>query len=131
MIDFSHQRPISVEDVLPLLAQTDWANTRTPAQVDHLLRHSVYVGAWEGDRLVGFARAVTDDLFRALIEDVIVEAGYRGRGIGKGVMQALMRRLDHVQELTLGCSEANAPFYERLGFRRRTYPTMQVWKGQP
>lgn len=122
-------QPITPADVQPLLAQTDWANTRTPEQLQHLLAHSVCAGAWDGERLVGFARAVTDDLFRAFVEDVVVDEAYRAQGVGAALMGVLLKRLEHVQEIALTCIEARAAFYERLGFTRHTQPCMRRWQG--
>jgi ribosomal protein S18 acetylase RimI-like enzyme len=49
------------------------------------------VGAWAGDRLVGFVRAVTDGAFRAYVEDVIVAPDARGAGIGRSLIDHLLR----------------------------------------
>jgi len=40
------------------------------------------VGLYDGDRLVGFARVVTDGTAFAWLADVYVLEGYRGRGLG-------------------------------------------------
>ena len=79
---------------------------------------SLTLGAWEGDRLVGFARAMTDGIYRALIDDVIVDGSKRGMGIGSELMRRLSGKLADVEEVFLRCGEGVVPFYERHDFER-------------
>ena len=66
-----------------LLDQTTWARGRATDGIATSLRHSVTnVSAWDGDRLVGFARALGDGVYRALVDDVVVDEDWRGRGVG-------------------------------------------------
>ena len=64
-------REIPAEGVLRLYAAVGWWPERTAGQVSAVLRASPAVGAWHGQDLVGFARAVTDGILRAYVEDVI------------------------------------------------------------
>lgn len=121
---------ITVADVLRLFAQTSWAASRSPDAIQTMLDHTpVSLGVWDGDHLIGFARAVTDDVFRAVIEDVVVDAHYRGRGIGAGIMHQMLERLAHVEEIALVCVDDLIPFYESFGFERFTMTHMHIWKG--
>ena len=54
-----------------------------------MLQASPAVGAWHGQELIGFARAVTDGILRAYVEDVIVAPGWRGRGVGRALLAGL------------------------------------------
>ncbi|HVO69924.1 MAG TPA: GNAT family N-acetyltransferase [Aggregatilineaceae bacterium] len=128
-ITYSLARPFPAADVQKLFRQTAWAATRSLDGVQAVLDRSVCVGAWQADRLVGFARTVTDDLYRAFIEDVIVDEALRGQGIGSELVGRLLVRLDHVEEIVLSCEEHLAPFYEHMGFRRVTHPFLNIWKG--
>lgn len=57
--------------------------------VDQTERHSLgWVVARDGDRFVGFVNVLWDGLVHAFIEDVMVDADYRHRGIGVGVVHA-------------------------------------------
>jgi predicted GNAT family N-acyltransferase len=128
-IEYSFTRPIPPDELRRLFALTGWTNTRTTAEIQHVLAHSVCVGAWQGNQLVGFARAITDDLFRAFIEDVIVAEALRGQGIGLALMRALLGRLAHVQEIALGCEDRLVGYYSQLGFVRHDQNHLHIWKG--
>ncbi|MBL8130897.1 MAG: GNAT family N-acetyltransferase [Anaerolineae bacterium] len=117
-------------DVARLFAQTGWTRTRTEEQISQMLIATPLVlAAFDGDRLIGIARVLTDDLFRAYVEDVIVDESCRGRGIGKQIMEALMERLAHVEEITFNCEEHLIPFYEQFGFERFSMTFMHIWRG--
>jgi ribosomal protein S18 acetylase RimI-like enzyme len=118
------------EDLLDLFAQAGWTVKRTPAALQTMLDHSpAAVSVWDGERLIGYARAVTDDIYRALIEDVIVDEPYRGQGVGITMLRLLLERLAHVEEIALVCEDKNIAFYERLGFERFDMTHMHIWKG--
>lgn len=126
MVLLHSEKPVTGRDLEPLLAQTSWAPNRTTDEIDAMLRNTpVYVGAWEAGRLVGFARALTDGVFRALIDDVVVDAAYRGRGVGKDLVQRLLEALEPVEEVVLGCAPDVAPFYEARGFAPARHPYLK------
>jgi len=72
----------------------------------------------EGKRLVGMGRAISDRVSDAYIQDVAVDAAYRGRGIGREIVRRLLERLnkDGVNWVGLIAERGSHPFYERLGF---------------
>jgi GNAT superfamily N-acetyltransferase len=86
-----------------------------------MVEHSDYVFAANSlpdGRLVGFARVLTDRVFKALVFDVIVAPDHRADGIGRGLMEQIVGHSDlrKVAHLELYCLPEMAPFYERWGF---------------
>ncbi len=127
---YSFEKTMTADDVLPLFAQTDWAAKRTAAGIRAMLENTpVCLGVWDGERLIGFVRVVTDDIYRAVIEDVVLDEAYRGQGVGAEMMRVLMERLAHIEEVALVCVDRMIPFYERFGFERFTMTHMHLWKG--
>ena len=119
MVDYSFDRQIDLEQLQDLLRQTGWANQRSIKGIQKMLEGTpLTVGAWEGDRLVGFVRVMTDGIYRALIDDVVVEESKRGTGIGSELMQRVIERLAEVEEVFLRCGDHVVPFYERHNFER-------------
>jgi GNAT superfamily N-acetyltransferase len=60
----------------------------------------------------GRARAVTDGLLRAYVEDVVVSPDWRGTGVGRALLAGLMEQLEPIPVVTLFCS---ADVCARLG----------------
>lgn len=126
--EFTHT--FSMPDLLRLCAQTDWTAKRSADELQAMLDNTrVCLGVWDGDRLIGFARAITDDVYRAYVEDVIVDDAYRGQGIGSEITRRLLERFAHVEEITLNCGDHLIPFYARFGFARFDMTHMHIWKG--
>jgi len=74
----------------------------------------------EGPPLAGFARVLTDRVYKALILDVIVHPDYRGTGLGMDLMGAIREHpnLQKVRHFELYCAPEMEPFYEKWGFTR-------------
>uniref|UniRef100_A0A183AIN4 Glucosamine 6-phosphate N-acetyltransferase n=1 Tax=Echinostoma caproni TaxID=27848 RepID=A0A183AIN4_9TREM len=55
---------------------------------------------------------------RGHIEDVIVDSAYRGRGLGKCLIEALVRMGKHLgcYKITLDCRDDKVGFYQKIGF---------------
>ncbi len=118
------EHPISPEAVSQLYSAVGWWPERTAAVIATILEASVAVGAWEEDRLIGFARAVTDGRTRAYIEDVAVLPGYRQRGIGERVLRHLLGELRAIDTVSLFCHHDLVGWYERVGFVARSSQTV-------
>ncbi len=126
-LSYSFDVPVTPMQVKRLFEQTHWANGRSPEAIEAMLRNTfTYLTVWQGERLVGFARVLTDDVYRALIDDVVVDNELRGQGVGSSMMRHIMERFGHVEEVMLGCREEVVPFYERLGFKIETHPHMAI-----
>ena len=126
-LSYSFDVPVTPMQVKRLFEQTHWANGRSPEAIEAMLHNTfTYLTVWQGERLVGFARVLTDDVYRALIDDVVVDSELRSQGVGSSMMRHIMERFGHVEEVMLGCREEVVPFYERLGFKIETHPHMAI-----
>jgi nitroimidazol reductase NimA-like FMN-containing flavoprotein (pyridoxamine 5'-phosphate oxidase superfamily)/predicted N-acetyltransferase YhbS len=109
----------AVEAAVELLAEEYW-NLGQPRE--RLRRAHLASTAWVGARtstgeLVATARATSDGAKQALLLDVAVQRSFRGRGLGRALVELL---LDHpalrgVYLVRLGTADAQE-FYRRFGF---------------
>jgi GNAT superfamily N-acetyltransferase len=111
------ERPVNPAQVRRLYGQATWGHGRDDAGITEAIAESVAVGAWDGDRLVGFVRALTDGRYRAYVEDVIVDEEYRKYHVGTRTVAALLEALDGIEIVSLFCLPERVPFYERNGFK--------------
>ena len=115
---FSDCRAIPVDAVMGLYAHAAWAKDRTADQTRETLEQSSLVASlWEDDRMIAFARVMTDFIFRAAIYDVIVHPDRRNCGAGKQLIDALLDhpRLARVPIFHLLTRDKRV-FYEKRGF---------------
>ena len=68
--------------------------------------------------IVGMGRAISDGVSDAYIQDVVVLKGWRGRGIGGGIIKRLTQGLvEHeIGWIGLVAEPGTRRFYERLGY---------------
>jgi ribosomal protein S18 acetylase RimI-like enzyme len=95
-----------------------WASGRTTVQLAAMLRGSeAVVSAWQEGELVGFGRATSDGIFRAVLWDVVVAGPQQGQGLGRRLVEELLRtpRVASAQRVYLMTTNG-AAFYRRLGF---------------
>jgi N-acetylglutamate synthase-like GNAT family acetyltransferase len=66
---------------------------------------------------VGFGRATSDGIFRAVLWDVVVAREYQGRGLGRQIVEGLLERpcLRRVERVYLMTTNSSG-FYQQLGF---------------
>ncbi len=117
VISSHNDRPVPAKSLKNLFEAEPWWPERSIEQLEHVLKLYPAVGAWDGEILVGFARAVTDSEFRGYIEDVLVLREYRGGGVGRRMTGLLMEALDHIDVVTLFCQRKLVSYYESLGFK--------------
>ncbi len=113
--------------LVELYRQAPWAKTRTVEDARLMLQHTdLAVTAWDGSRLIGFGRVLTDFIYRATIWDVIVDKHYQGQGIGTELVRRILHHPKlHRVELFWLCTRRPG-FYERLGFSAKAQTGM-VW----
>lgn len=90
------------------------------ARTKYLFDISEYVSfAYDGDRLIGVARAITDEVEEAYIQNVAVDPAYQGYGVG---WQVVVRLSEEIKKNGLNPFLHTHPgavgFYNRRGFRR-------------
>ena len=69
------ERPIPPRAVSELYDHVGWERPGVGGDIVEILGAGPALGAWDADRLVGFARALTDGHFAAYVEDVMVHEG--------------------------------------------------------
>lgn len=110
---------LQMEAIKALLGQTYWAQNRTEDLIRCSIEHSECYGVYLKDtnRQIGFARVVTDYVGVFYLCDVIVDRDYRGMGVGKALIEAIVsdQRFVHLRGL-LATSNAHE-FYKKFGFR--------------
>lgn len=76
------------------------------------------ITAWDGDRLVGIARTLTDFTYAAYLADLAVDADYQRQGLGKRLINETRARLGAECMIVLLAAPQADKYYEKLGFER-------------
>lgn len=75
------------------------------------------VFVFDEDVLVGFGRAISDGEYQAAVYDIAVLPDYQGKGIGKIIMQAIVKNTPNCNFI-LYASPGKEKFYEKENFMR-------------
>jgi GNAT superfamily N-acetyltransferase len=128
-IEFSTDRNrLDVTTIHAFLAnESYWVPGISRASVEKCIDHSLCFGAYLNGRQIGFARAVTDYVRYAHLLDVFVLPEFRGRGVGKLLMEHILAHpeLRTIVRFTLGTQDAHA-LYARYGFSAPANPERQM-----
>ena len=101
-----------------------WAIGRSFETVKRSIENSICFGVYDSsDKLVGFARVLTDYAVFAYIMDVFILEDYRRQGLGKQLMSEIMQLSDlhGLQRFMLATNDAHE-LYEKYGFRQTVIP---------
>ena len=135
-VSLSRIPPERVDDVMALYRSAWWSADRSPEDVRRLLAgpHPVFaVAERESGRLVAFARALTDGVYKAMVFDVIVHPDHQGAGLGQRIMEDLLAHPDiaRARHVELYCLPEIEPFYARWGFTGEIGGVRLVRRTQP
>lgn len=109
-----------------------WARERAIDDLALAIENSApVISVWDRQRLIGFARATSDGVYRATIWDVVVHPEYRGAGIGQKLVETVLShpRVSRVERVYL-MTTYQQHFYQRIGFQENQSTTM-VLQNQP
>ena len=81
------------------------------------------ITAWDGDKLVGISRSLTDFSYAAYLADLAVHQDYQRRGIGKQLIKRTEAELQPSCFLTLLAAPKAQEYYGKVGFE----PHPRAW----
>ncbi len=108
---------LDVAGTAEFLASTYWAPEISAPVVQRSVDHSIAFGVYDGERQVGFARAITDRATFAWVGDVFVVESHRGRGLSLWLMRCVLAHpeLRELRRWMLASTTARG-LYAKLGF---------------
>ena len=130
-ISFVYELPVP-EDYFKLFENTGWFRDRKPDKEELILTLSksyFFVQAYEGNKLVGSGRVVSDGILHAMIYDMIIDPEYQNKGIGSKILEMIVNKCNenNIGDIQLFCAKGKKEFYLKNGFeiRAEDAPGMQ------
>tara|TARA_B100000214_G_scaffold355803_1_gene313919 strand:+ start:471 stop:947 length:477 start_codon:yes stop_codon:yes gene_type:complete len=108
--------------------ETFWANGRNYRSLRKMLFNSTeIISIWKKDSLIGFGRATSDKIYRAVLWDVVVKSEYKGVGIGKLIVENLINKksIKNVERIYLMTTK-KSKFYNRFGFKHEKNQELMI-----
>lgn len=131
-ITYSQTRSINERDIVELYQANDWSAAEKPVELHRALLNShALVSAWDDSLLVGIGNAISDGSLVVYYPHLLVLPGYRGRGVGRGIMQRLAANYAGFHQQVLVADREAVEFYTKCGFERAgTTEPMWVYAGK-
>ena len=119
-IKYRTDSEVSVAEFLKLLTLSTLGERRPIDDLDcieGMLRNSnLTVTAWDGSKLVGIARSVTDFHYACYLSDLAVDRTYQRQGIGLRLQQITQEQLQPKCKLILISAPAANDYYPSIGY---------------
>ena len=117
MTDLVYRESFAADEFLAL-ARRVWPRDYSLADASAALERTINLGAWDGTRLVGSIRILTDGYFFATIPEILVDPDYQRRGIGQRLMELALERAPR-GKLAFGAQPQSVAFFDRIGCERK------------
>ncbi|MFK4168328.1 GNAT family N-acetyltransferase [Paenibacillus lautus] len=120
---YTSEPPKDFQQLEALYASLGWnAIHLSVTELNMMCLNSWYaVYAFEGQKLVGMGRVISDGVITGVICGLGVHPDYQSRGIGRQILQRLVEHCEKSRVFPqLMCEEGLEPYYEKLGFQRFT-----------
>jgi len=119
-IEYKQNIPLELEAAIELY-RASTLGARRPvddaARMAKMLANAnLIVTAWDGERLVGIARSVTDWVYCCYLSDLAVHASHQKSGIGRQLICATQAALDPQAKIILLAAPAAVDYYPHIGF---------------
>ncbi len=107
--------------------KSSWANGIPKSLVEKSIRNSINFGLYQEQKMIGFARVVTDRATFANMVDVFVISEEQGKGLSHYLMQAIDKHpdLQGIRRFTLTTSTAKF-LYKKYGFTKLNNPSIMM-----
>ncbi|HEX8566859.1 MAG TPA: GNAT family N-acetyltransferase [Pyrinomonadaceae bacterium] len=110
-------KPEDYELVRQFLAENGWEKRVADKERFQTMMENAdrTIVAFEGERVVGFARALCDGVSNGYIGTVAVAVDFRGRGIGRELVERLIGDDTNITWV-LRAGRGSREFWEKMGF---------------
>jgi len=121
MIDYRLGNDLDLDEVIDLYRACTLGGRRPVddrARMGAMLANaSLVVSAWDGDLLVGIARALSDGVYCTYLSDLAVRESHQRHGIGRELMRRCQEQAPQASLILLAAPQA-VDYYPRVGFTR-------------
>lgn len=118
------KKDLPVEQLHHLFFSAGWAGSDPVPDPNILekfnipfINSTVVISAWDGERMVGVVRVLSDKFIRSIIYDLVIDPHYQGKGIGAELVKRCISQFPN-SEWLVGCLDDVADFYIKCGFQK-------------
>jgi N-acetylglutamate synthase-like GNAT family acetyltransferase len=117
-IVYRYNEPVRAEDVIQVFKKSGITRpVEQKERIQKMLDHAnVILTAWDDDKLIGIARALTDFSYCCYLSDLAVDKDYQKSGIGKELIERIRKIIGEEVALILLSAPNAMDYYPKVGF---------------
>tara|TARA_B100001250_G_scaffold414253_1_gene451550 strand:- start:2942 stop:3403 length:462 start_codon:yes stop_codon:yes gene_type:complete len=107
-----------------------WAKGRSLKDLKLILSKStLVVSIWGQQKLIGFGRATSDEIFRATLWDIVIDKNFQNLGLGEKIVASILSHplISKVEKIYLMTTFGN-DFYLKMNFKKEDKQNLMVLK---
>jgi len=110
---------INHDKVYQLLQNSYWASKRSRQAIEISIDNSICFGLYLDNKMIGFARALTDKTVSSWLYDIIIDKQYRGQGLGKWFFDNIIMHKDLMNTKIYLTTRDAQGLYRKYGFKQK------------
>ncbi|AMA74113.1 MULTISPECIES: GNAT family N-acetyltransferase [Aneurinibacillus] len=119
-IIYKYNEPVKAEDVVQVFKKSGITRPiEQKERIQKMLDHAnIILTAWDNNKLVGIARALTDFSYCCYLSDLAVDKDYQKNGIGKELIKRIRKVIGEEVALILLSAPNAMDYYPKVGFEK-------------
>lgn len=116
-------KKLDLKKIHSYLTRTYWSNGIPYKTIERAFKHSLCFGVYDQNELIGVARVISDFATYAYLCDVFIEEDYRGKALGKWLVNCIIEHpdLQGLRRWSLLTKDAHG-LYKHVGFQEIKSP---------
>ncbi|HHT7236770.1 MULTISPECIES: GNAT family N-acetyltransferase [Bacillus cereus group] len=119
ILNYTIEPPKDFNELLTMYESLGWNSLKLSVyELERMCKQSWYaIYVFDDQKLVGMGRIISDGVITGIICGVCVLPEYQSKGIGKEIVERLIRHCEQKRVIPqLMCVEDLKPYYESIGF---------------
>ena len=121
-ITYKSDATLSIDQFIDILTRSTLGERRpvnSRERIQKMLEHgNILITAWDGEKLVGVSRALSDFSFCCYLSDLAVDRAYQKKGIGKKLIDETHQQAGPLTSLILLAAPAAVYYYPKVGMEQ-------------
>lgn len=118
MIEYRENQPLEPVEIVRVFEASGISRpTKDIPRIAQMFANAnVVISAWDGTRLIGVSRALTDYSYCCYLSDLAVDAAYQKHGIGRELIRRTQSIIGDEVSLILMSAPSAMAYYPKVGF---------------